>query len=406
LPRPSIGWRFRCSKAPEVKATHLVLLALLLILALFFPLRILQFLALLYICAIVFSYLYSRITARYVTVRRKNRILRTHRFEPLEITLIVENRSFLPVSFLNVVDQQNTFFSSEPGNFLVKLKPGERKNLSYSIESQHRGQYTVGPAVIQGSDPLGFFPFRTRAAESQALIVYPEVLPLSLPNAEGLPVGTIRVENPVYEDITRYRSLREYLPGDSLRRVSWKASAKAGKLFVMDYLPLLHAPVLILLNLNRRDYPLRLRHHRIERAATLAASLIVHFLSLRQEIGLIAAGRLQGEEGIPFAEIRGTHGHATTLLEMLGRMESAADGPDFSELPFTSAVELPVRTRLLVITPVLGQIDVNRLRQIRERGCTVELFIPGEQLQAAGELCGGEFSIFPVQDFGHELIHQ
>jgi len=59
-----------------------------------------------------------------------------------------------------------------------------------------------------------------------------------------------------------------------------------------------------------------------------------------------------------------------------------------------------------VITPVLGQLDVDRLRQIRERGCTVELFVPGEQLQAAGELCGEEFSIFAVQDFGRELIHQ
>ena len=389
-----------------MKAIHLILLTLLLILVLFFPLWILQFLALLYICVIGFSYLYSRITARYVTVRRKDKVLRTHRFEPLEITLIVENRSFLPVTFLNVFDQQNTFFASEPGNFLVKLRPGERRNLSYSIESQHRGQYTVGPAAIQGSDPLGFFPFLTRAAESQTLIVYPEVLPLSLPSTEGLPVGAIRVENPIYEDITRYRSLREYLPGDTLRRVNWKASAKAGKLFVMDYLPLLHAPVLILLNLNSRDYPMRLRYHRIERAATLAASLIVHFLSLQQEIGLIAAGRLQGEEGTPSAECRGTHGHAATLLEMLGRMESAEDGPDFSELLFTSGVELPVRTRVEVITPVLGQLDVDRLRQIRERGCTVELFVPGEQLQAAGELCGGEFSIFAVQDFGRELIYQ
>jgi hypothetical protein len=96
-----------------VKGIHVFLLVALLILVLFFPLRILQFLALLYICVIAFSYLYSRITARYVTVRRKDKVLRTHRFEPLEITLVVENRSFLPVAYLNVVDQQNTFFATE-----------------------------------------------------------------------------------------------------------------------------------------------------------------------------------------------------------------------------------------------------------------------------------------------------
>jgi len=389
-----------------VKAIHLLLLATFLVLVLFFPLRILQFVALMYIGVIGFSYLYSRITARYVTVRRKNKVLRTHRFEPLEIALIVENRSFVPVAYLNVVDQQNTFFASEPGNFLVKLRPGERKILSYTIESQHRGQYTVGPAVIQGSDPLGLFPFRTRAAESQTLIVYPEVLPLSLPNSEGLPAGTIRVENPVYEDVTRYRSLREYLPGDSLRRVNWKASARTGKLFVTDYLPLLHAPVLILLNFNSQDYPMRFRYHRIERAAALAASLVVYFLSQRQEIGLIASARLQGGEAVPAAEIRGTHGHATTLLELLGKMEPEQGGPGFSELLFTSGIELPVRTRVEVITPVLRELDIRRLRQLRGKGCTVELFVLGEQLQAASELCGREFSIFSVQDFGSELIYR
>ena len=59
--------------------------------------------------------LYSRIIARCVTVHRKDKVLRTHRFEPLEITLIVENRSFLPVAFLNVIDQQNTFSPANRG---------------------------------------------------------------------------------------------------------------------------------------------------------------------------------------------------------------------------------------------------------------------------------------------------
>jgi uncharacterized protein (DUF58 family) len=387
-----------------VKAVHLLLLALLLVLVLFFPLRILQIVALLYIGVFGLSFLYSRLIPRYVTVRRKNRVLRTHRFEPLEVTLIVENRSFLPVSYLNVVDQQNSFFASEPGNFLFRLKPGERRILKYSLESQHRGQYAVGPAVIQGSDPLGLFPFSRRAAESQTLIVYPEVLPLSLTSSEGLPAGNIRVENPVYEDVTRYRTLREYLPGDSLKRVNWKASARTGRLFVMDYLPLLHAPVLVLLNLDSRDYPSRFRYHRIERAVTLAASLIVHFVSLQQEIGLIASGRLRGEDRFTAAEIRGTHGHATTLLELLARIEPSHGEAEFSELLFTAGIEMPVRTRVAVITPALGELDIARFRQLKENSCTVELFVLGEGLRKAREL--REFAVFPVQDFGNELFYE
>jgi uncharacterized protein (DUF58 family) len=386
-----------------VKPSHIILFLLLLVVVLFFPLRILQFVTLFYIGTIGLSLLYSRIISRYVITRRKDSVLRTHRFEPMEITLIVENRSPLPVAYLNILDEPNYFFASEPGNFLISLRPGERKILNYPIESQRRGLYSVGPAVIQGSDPLGLFPFRKKTKQSQTLIVYPEVLPLCLQSSEGLPAGTIRVENRIYEDVTRYRSLREYLPGDGLRRVNWKASAKTGQLFVMDYLPLLHAPVLILLNLNSEDYPMRFRYHRIERAATLAASLIVHFLSLHQEIGLIASARLDGEETVPFAEIRGSHEHATTLLEMLAKMEAAPGSRDFTELLFAAGIEVPVRTRLQVITPILSELHCARLRQIKEKGCTVEIFLLGEQQRLYRPR---EFRIHSVQDFGNELIYQ
>lgn len=388
-----------------MKPAHILLFLILLLVVLFFPLRILQFVILLYIAAACLSFLYSRLISRYVIIRRKDSVLRAHRFEPMEITLIVENRSPLPVAYLNIFDEPNYFFASDPGNFLISLRPGERKILKYPIESQRRGLYSIGPAVIQGSDPLGLFPFRKQAKQRQTLIVYPEVLPLSLRSLEGLPVGTIRVDNRIYEDVTRYRSMREYLPGDALRRVNWKASAKTGQLFVMDYLPLLQVPVLLLLNLNGEDYPIHFRHHRIERAATLAASLIVHFISLHQEIGLIASARLEGEVEVQVAEIRGTHEHATTLLEMLAKMEAAPGSRDFTELLFTAGIEVPVRTRLEVITPTLSEENCARLRQIKEKGCSVEIFLLGEQKRLNEQTFSREFPIFPVQDFGNELIY-
>ncbi len=382
----------------------LLLLTLLLVL-LFFPMRVLQFIALLYVAVIALSYLYSRIVYRYLTVRRKDLVLRAHRFEPMTITLSAENRGPLPVAYLNIFDTPNYFFSSEPGNFLLGLKPGERRILSYQIESQSRGEYVIGPAVISGSDPLGLFPFRLRAGESQTLIVYPEVLPLELDTLEGLPAGTIRVENRIYEDMTRYRSLREYLPGDDPRRVSWKASARTGKLFVMDYLPLLYCPVLILLNLRLEDYPMRFRHHWVERAVILAASLVAHFLSLRQEIGLIASGRL-GQGGDPaVAEIRGTHEHATALLEMLARIQAAEGLEDFTLLPFQAGIEIPVRTRLEVITPGLSPQQWSRLRQFREKGASVEVFLLGGERPEQADPWSREAKIYTVQDFGSELIY-
>ena len=161
-----------------MKATHFLLLLIVLLVVVFFPLRILQFVTLLYIAVLAFSFVYARIISRYVTVRRKDRILRAHRFDPMEITLIVENRGPLPVAYLNLVDEQNHFFASEPGNFLISLHPGERKILRYSIESQQRGQYSVGPVLIQGSDPFWILLFRHAHSEGKNISSIVTVCPL------------------------------------------------------------------------------------------------------------------------------------------------------------------------------------------------------------------------------------
>ena len=88
-----------------MKSSHLLLILVVLFVVLFFPLRTLQFVALLYAAVLGLSFAYAHIISRYVTVRRKDRVLRAHRFDSMEIILIVENRGPLPVPYLNLVDQ-------------------------------------------------------------------------------------------------------------------------------------------------------------------------------------------------------------------------------------------------------------------------------------------------------------
>ena len=95
--------------------------------------------------------------------------------------------------------------------------------------------------------------------------------------------------------------------------------------------------------------------------------------------------------------------HFRTFLEVIEPLE---DDGDFSEHLFSSGLEVPVRTRVEVITPVLADLDLARLRRIREKGCTVEIFLFGDQVQTYREEYGREFAIFPVQDFGNELVYQ
>jgi uncharacterized protein (DUF58 family) len=342
--------------------------------------------------------------ARSLIVHRHDLLLRAHRFDPIRIVLTIENRSPLPVPGVSLIDTPGPLFSREPGKFVVRLRPWEKKRISYTIESQHRGEYEVGPAALLGSDPLGFFPWRRSCGEVERLIIYPEVLPLRLPLATGLPAGNVRSQDRLYEDLTRYRSLREYVPGDDARKINWKVSARMGSLHTMEYVPFLFAPVLILMNMNREDYPFRFRSLWVERAAVMAASLVMHFYSLGQEIGLIASASMKGGGALPVARISGAPGHAAVMLEMLARMDVSPEPGDFTQLLFASGVDIPVRTHIKVVTPSLTDVQRAFLRELRQKGNAVEIFLLGGNAPAPREVFTHEFPVFVVSEYGHELI--
>jgi uncharacterized protein (DUF58 family) len=310
----------------------------------------------------------------------------------------------LHVPAVSLIDTIGPLFSREPGKFVIRLRPWERRRITYTIESQHRGEYSVGPAALRGSDPLGLFPWRRMDGEVERLIIYPEVLPLHLPLATGLPAGNVRSPNRLYEDVTRYRSFREYVPGDDARKISWKVSARMGSLQTVEYLPFLFAPVLILMNMNAEDYPFRFRSLWVERATVLAASLVMHFLSLGQDIGLIASGSMKGTEGLPVARISGAPGHAAAILEMLARMDVSHAPGDFTRLLHGAGVDIPVHTHIEVITPVLADAQHAFLQEVRRKGNAVELFLLGGDTLAPRTPVTESFPLFVVSEYGNELI--
>ena len=387
-----------------LRAHNWPLAALLIIMVLFLPYRILQFICLLYLIVLAASYAYSRATFAFVSVRRRDPVIRTHRFEPTEISLTVENSSPLPLAYLTVMDSRGSLFSRESGKFVDRMRPKERLSFSYSIESRSRGEYPVGPVVLMGSDPLGFFPWKRTERQAGKVIVYPETLPIRIPLSSGLPAGTIRTENRVYEDVTHYRSLREYVPGDDARRISWKASAKTGRLYSMEYLPALYSPVLVLLNLCWEEFPLRYRSHWVERSAVVAASLIMHFVSLKQEVGMIASAVKKDGSAMPAARLGSTSGHATAVMEMLAYMEPAREPVDFVRLVSTSGIDIPAGTRIEVITPKITDLQHALLRESKQKGLIPEFFLVGGDQPDLRESLAKEFPVHVIADYGNELF--
>ena len=222
--------------------------------------------AVLLIRALAFAY--SASIARFIRVGRDTGTVYANCHQEFEITLIVENRSLLPIYFMSVQDSVSTgLFAANEASFVVSLRPFEKRYLRYTAVARSRGAYAAGPIRMSGHDPFRIYGFWDAREASVPVVVYPTVYRVDLSQRTGLPAGSIQVANRLFEDVTRYSAIREYQPGDELKRINWKASARMGKLFSMDYQPSIYYPILIALNLSEQDYPVRSRESIVNRAA-------------------------------------------------------------------------------------------------------------------------------------------
>ncbi len=388
-----------------MKAALLVVLGFV---ALFFPQWGLQAVSLLIFATVVLSWLYSRLTRRALTARRKDPVLRGHRQERMEVRLALANRGPLPVHFFLARDIDAGLSAGVPAGsrpqLFQGLGPWQKVDFSYTIESHRRGEYTLGPVVLRGGDPLGLFRWEKRTAGTQRVIVYPRVLPVAVPADSGLPAGSINTLDRAYEDVTRYRSLREYVPGDDTRRIAWKASARLGSLHTIEYLATLYFPALILLDLSIEDYPERGRYSMMERAIEVAASLVGHFSALGQDVGLVSSGHLEEPGLTVYVPIKGGAAAAVVLLEILARIAPSPGEASFSAMVLGRNLRLPAGGRLCVVAPVLRADQEAFVASARARGQNVELFLLAAGAGAARMPRGVRG--WRVRDYGEELIER
>jgi len=352
----------------------------------------------------VFSYVYSRTLYRFVEVERKESVIRTYLRQAVEIRFSVSNRSFFPIHYLSVIDNSGQLFVRGSERCLVSLGPRRKTTTAYEVFGQTRGKYPLGPFRIKGSDPLGLFPWEKRIENMGDVIIYPAVYPVELSIKKGLPAGNLRVDNPLYEDITRYKSLREYIPGDDPRRINWKATARVGKLFSMEFLPALSFPVLILLNLSAEEYPQRHRYQTAERAIEVASTLIYFGVDKKQSVGFVSPGILDDSQTYMSIPIRSGHAHAVTLMETLACINMNTSDFSCMDALFQPNVEIPWGCRLMYVGPPLSDNSLSRLMHFSQKGANIELFLVGSDNTRERSHLERGFQTYTIRDYGDDLL--
>jgi uncharacterized protein (DUF58 family) len=118
---------------------------------------------------------------------------------------------------------------------LAPLPSGEVVTAAYRVPSGRRGVLRIGPLRAERSDPLGLCVYAQSLAGVGEVLVVPERLPLAFPglDSRGRLGDHLRMKS-WGQSGNEFHSQREYVPGDDLRRINWKSSARTGELIVRE----------------------------------------------------------------------------------------------------------------------------------------------------------------------------
>ncbi|WP_206797806.1 DUF58 domain-containing protein [Amycolatopsis sp. MtRt-6] len=151
------------------------------------------------------------------------------------------------------------------------LAPGASETYYYKLAGRRRGRFTVGPLTLERTDPLGLLRRPVAAGDTATLWVYP---PLRSARAPGAGHPRHHHDGPTTDDSLHgsadLRDVREYVVGDEVRHLHWKATARTGRLMVRDYVDPDHPRFTLLLDTR----PPVLSAAEFEEAVELAASLV------------------------------------------------------------------------------------------------------------------------------------
>jgi uncharacterized protein (DUF58 family) len=152
------------------------------------------------------------------------------------------------------------------------LAAGAEQSYLNELPTGRRGKHDVGPLRLRRADALGLGQSELLLGDTATLWVYPRTYPVHSV-AGGLPLhhhdGAATETSP--RGSLDIREVREYVPGDEVRHLHWKATARTGQLMIRDYADP-HQPQFTVLLDNRRQIR---AEPEFEEAVELAASLVV-----------------------------------------------------------------------------------------------------------------------------------
>ncbi|WP_382305831.1 DUF58 domain-containing protein [Herbiconiux sp. UC225_62] len=237
-----------------------------------------------------------------------------------------------------------------PGYTSSTLDEPALHQLRYRLDTSYRGAHQIGPFEVTLTDPFGCAIRRVRFGGTDTVLVTPTVydlarIDLRLSTGDGAEQVSRRLVGAGEQDVIA----RKYLPGDSMRRVHWPATAKHGELMVRQDDQRNDQDAVIVLDAHSfvRDSTVRWKSGSdddadpaFEWAVSAVGSVAVHLMNEGYGVRLVghAPGRVSDDDEVFTAP----HGASRAVRDLAFATRDALHDPlDFREAVEAAALTSP-----------------------------------------------------------------
>lgn len=307
--------------------------------------------------------------------------------DTIPLTIAVWNRKRLPLAWLRaddaasaaVVIRERRLTAGDEGRNALRntwtLAPFERVTRHFTIVADRRGVFEIGPATLRGGDLFAGAAASATSGGAARYLVRPRVVPVTglgeVPRWGGLDRARIGLlDNPAL-----FAGVRDYQPGDPLRKIHARASARLGRPVTKRFEPSREREVLIALDLQTVSGPAWLPgfdEEAVEGLCVAAASIGRRLHVDGAAVGLAAAAYSGSVRPIAYLAPAEAPGQLERLLDLLARLSSHPSGR-FEQLLSALPRLLRPGASVLVLTSRDPTPFLPTLRRIAGVGYSVNL---------------------------------
>lgn len=205
----------------------------------------------------------------------------------IDVELKITNRG-RRVPFLELKDNipRQMKIVNGSNHVFLSLKRNQEVIMKYTIQCPVHGHYSLGSTLIRLHDAFGLFHKEKQIEEYSSYSIFPTLEAIEeIPIKHNYPQifqGALTVRE--IGTGTEFHSIRSYLPGDSFKKINWKAFGRHNKLMVNEYEREDVCDVLIIL--DARSISLRGEVVPLDRGIRAAAAIANYFLYRKDRVAL------------------------------------------------------------------------------------------------------------------------